>query len=311
MSFYLQVLGSNSAIAEPNRFSTAQILSVNHQLYLIDCAEGTQIQMRRFSIKYSKINHIFISHLHGDHFFGIFGLLSSYSLNNRKNTLNIFAPKELQKMLTSEYAPIKISELTFDVKFFNLPQDKNIIFEDNNITVECFNLKHKIETKGFIFREKEKELNILKSAIKKYNLSVPQIKNIKKGKDLKLDNKIIPNKELTKKPHNPRSFAFCSDTAYYEDIIKYIKNVDLLYHEASFCENYSEKAALHYHSTAKQAALIAKKANVKLLFIGHLSSRISNPNICLNEAKNIFKNTILANDGLIIELTKSHEFIVK
>jgi len=310
MNFKIQILGSNSAIPNFNGFTTSQVITVHNEPYLIDCGEGTQIQMRRFAVKYSKINNIFISHLHGDHFFGLFGLLSTYKLNNRNKSLNIFADKKLEQMLTSELSPIDISELGFDVNFVNLPDSQQVVFENKHLTVKTINLKHRIVTRGFLFEEKSRELNINKDAIVKYNLTIEQILFIKAGKDILIDEKIIPNKNLTVKPFKPRSFAFCSDTAYHEPIIDVIKNVDLLYHESTYCDDNIEKAQKVQHSTAIQAAKIAKHAQVEKLLIGHFSTSILNKKECLIQAKSIFEETILAKDGLNIDISRNHEFII-
>ncbi|MBN2662221.1 MAG: ribonuclease Z [Bacteroidales bacterium] len=310
MNFKIQILGSNSAIPYFNRFNTAQIITVHNEPYLIDCGEGTQIQMRRYAVKYSKINNIFISHLHGDHYFGLFGLLSTYKLNSRNKALTIYSDPKLEKMLKSEFSPINLAELGFDVFFVNLPKNDQVIFENKHLSIKTINLKHGIDTKGFLFEEKNGDLNISKDAILKYKLSIDQILSVKAGNDLVINGKVIPNKNLTLKLPSPRSFAFCSDTAYHEPIIKSIKNIDLLYHEATYCQDNTEKAAEVLHSTVIQAATIAQKANVKQLIIGHFSSSITNLNLCLAEAKPVFDNTILAKDGLTIEITRKHELIV-
>jgi len=311
MNFEIQVLGSNSALPNFNRFSTAQILTVHNEPYLIDCGEGTQIQMRRFHTKYGKINNIFISHLHGDHYFGLFGLLSTYNLNDRNTEINIFADQKLEKILCSDYSPINLSELKFKVNFHHLQNGKNVIYEDKHITVSSFNLRHRINSWGFLFEEKPKDLNIQKGAIDKYNLTIDEIKDIKKGGNLVRNEFIIDNEELTIKPHTPRSFAFCSDTAYFPEIVPFIKNIDLLYHESTFCKDNTKKALLVFHSTSEQAAQIAKLADVKSLLIGHFSPRIINPVVCLNEAKDVFENTFLAEDGITFEILKDHTVIQK
>lgn len=310
MNFKIQILGSNSAIPYIHRFNTAQVITVHNEPYLIDCGEGTQIQMRRYAVKYSKINNIFISHLHGDHFFGLFGLLSTYKLNARHKPLTIYSDFRLEKMLKSEFSPLNLSELGFDVNFVTLPKVEQTIFENKHLCVKTINLKHRIDTKGFLFEEKSRDLNILKDAILEYNLSIDQILAVKAGEDLIINGKTVPNNQLTVKPDMPRSFAFCSDTAFWQPIISKIQNIDLLYHEATYCDDNTEKAREFKHSTVTQAATIAKRANVKKLIVGHFSPSITNINACLAEAKPIFKNTLLAKDGLTIDITRKHEFIV-
>lgn len=301
-TFSLTVLGSNSALPTIDRFSTAQLLNVNERFFLIDCAEGTQLQLRRFKIRYLKINHIFISHLHGDHYYGIFGLLSSLNLSGKKGEVHIYAHPNLEKLLNLK---MQFSEpFMFDVVFHPLNSKLNeVIYEDKNITVETIPLKHRIPSCGFLFREKEKPKNIIKEKIEAYNISIKDILKIKKGEDLILDNgQTIPNKALTKAPAPLRSYAFCSDTIYREQIIPIVKNVDLLYHEASFLSNKSDFAKRTYHSTAAQAATIAKKADVKKLLIGHFSARYKKTEDLLNEACAVFPNTIAAYDGLRVDI---------
>ncbi len=302
MNFEIQILGSSSALPTINRFPTAQILTANEQPYLIDCGEGTQIQMRRFNAKFGKIKHIFISHLHGDHYFGLFGLLSTYNLLGRTEPVNIFADKELENILMSENSPIKYEELSYKLNFFHLPDDTQIIFENKTLTVTAFPLKHRIKTRGFLFKEKKRQVNVIKEKISEYNLSIQQILDLKAGKEIEISGKKFLNTDLTNPAPPQRSFAFCSDTAFNEDIIETIKNVNLLYHEATFSKSDVSNAEKTFHSTAEDAAIMAKKSNAKKLVIGHFSTRYNNPTILLNEAKEIFQNTFLANDGEIFKI---------
>lgn len=299
--FELQILGSGSAIPTDQRSLTAQILTAHNEPYLIDCGEGTQIQMRRFDVKSSKINNIFISHLHGDHFFGLFGLLSTFNLQGRIKPLNIHADKELEKILKSEHSPLDIKELKFDIIFHHLPDETKIIFENNYISVKSFMLKHRIITRGFLFQEKEQQPNIIKEKISELNLSVEQILDLKNKKDILVDGKKISYKKLTTIKNKLRSFAFCSDTAFKEDIIPIIKDVDLIYHESTFSEKDATFAEKTSHSTAADAANMAKLSNAKKLVIGHFSSRYTRLNFILDEAKDVFPNTVLAFDGLKVE----------
>ncbi|MBN2891122.1 MAG: ribonuclease Z [Bacteroidales bacterium] len=303
MNFEIQILGSGSAIPTKDRSLTAQIITAYKEPYLIDCGEGTQLQMRRFDVKFSKIKHIFISHLHGDHFFGLFGLISTYNLLGRKSTLNIYAHKELEDMLLCENSPLKIDELVFDIKFHHLSDEEKIIYENNNLIVKSFPLNHRIKTCGFLFQQKVRQPNIIKEKITEFNLSIQQILDLKAGKDIEIDNKLFPNNELTNSPPAPKSYAYCSDTAYFENIIPIIQNTDLLFHEATFSEKDAMNAEKTGHSTASDAANIAQKANVKQLLIGHFSTRYPNLNYLLKEAQNIFPNTILTEDGLVIEIS--------
>ena len=302
MNFKLQILGSSAALPTVKRYTTAQILTVSEKPYLIDCGEGTQIQMRRFGVKFGKIKNIFISHLHGDHYFGIFGLLSSYNLSNRTQDLNIFAHKELEDILKSEFSPIKIDELGFKISFHHLTDTETIILENKQVTVKSFPLKHRIKTCGFLFAEKQRPLNIIKEKIIELNLTVPQILDVKAGRDIIINDIIHKNYELTSSAYIPRSYAFCSDTAFSEEIIPVIKNIDLLYHEATFSEIDVSLAEKTYHSTASDAGKIAKLANVKQLVIAHFSTRYVNHYKLLEEAQQHFPNTIAGFDGMEINV---------
>jgi len=306
MNFNVTTLGVSSALPTSKRFPTAHVLDVHGHLFLIDCGEGTQIQLRRFKHKLSRLDNIFISHLHGDHFFGIFGLLSSLSLLNRKNNLNIFAPEGLQKILTSEHSPIDIEQLSYKIVFKNHKPGHSKIYEDKRISVEAFSLKHRIASWGFVFRETQKTPNIIKSKISEYNLSISEIVKIKYGADLRTeDGTIIKNEELTTPATKARSYAFCTDTVYLEKIIPIIKEVDLLYHEATFLHSEKKQAQLSYHTTAKEAGILAKKANVKQLLIGHFSARYKILDELKEEAKTEFENTVLAYEGLKVEIKSS------
>ena len=301
MSFTLTILGSSSALPTSKRFSTAQVMNILERFFLIDCGEGTQIQLRKYKIGFGKINNVFISHLHGDHFLGLLGLISTFNLLGRENDLNIYCPADLENILNCQLNYFE-NNLAFKIIYhplnFNNPK---IIYEDNKLTVKSFPLKHKIPTCGFLFEEKQKPSNIIKDKIQQLNIPIKDIVKIKQGSDFVADNgEIYKNEELTLPPQKPLSFAYCSDTVYYEDIIPIIKNVDLLYHEATFMNDMKERAKQTFHSTTIDAATIAKKANVKQLVIGHFSARYKNIEPVLNEAKTIFPNTLAAEDGMSI-----------
>lgn len=304
MSFSLTILGCSSALPTSQRFPTAQILNISEQFYLIDCGEGTQIQIRKFCIRISKIHHIFISHLHGDHFFGLFGLISTMNLLGRKGDLHIYAPEELEKILSGILN--NFERIRFKVIFKKIDCTKNeIIFENNKITVETIPLKHRIPTCGFLFKEKPKLLNIRKESISQFQLTLKEIVQIKAGNDLIRDDKCIAaNQEITHPAQPQISYAYCSDTLYKEDIIPLIQNVNLLYHEATYTKEMEHRAKETYHSTAQQAAIIAKKANVKQLIIGHFSARYKNSSEILEEATSVFPDTIAAEDGLTVDIGK-------
>jgi ribonuclease Z len=303
MRFDVTILGSNSAIPAYGRFPTAQVLNVSEQLYLIDSGEGVQWRLQECNIKRGKINQIFISHLHGDHIFGLIGLLNSFSLSKREEPIIIFSPKGLEEIIQVQLKNARAS-LSFPLSFHDLETSKNqLIFEDNLVEVSTIPLQHRIPTCGFLFKEKPRPLNINPAKIEEFEIPFEKIREIKGGKDYRLLNgKVIPNEELTFPPVNPRSYAFCSDTVYSESIIPIIQNVDLLYHEATFLHEMKDLAAETMHSTAKEAALIAKKAKADQLIIGHYSSRYKDLTPLLDEAQEVFPNTILGTDGKTISV---------
>jgi len=281
------------------------MLNAHERLFLIDCGEGTQMQLRKLHIKISKINCIFISHVHGDHTLGLIGLISTFNLVGRKSDLHLFAHKEFEGILNTSIN-FYIEELGFKLIFHPLGIRRELIYEDKNILVESIPLKHRIPTCGFIFREKQLLPNIKKELIEKYSILLKDIHKIKNGDDLQLSDSIsIPNAELTYNTTIPRSYAYCSDTLFHERIVKYLKGIDLLYHEATFAENELNLAKQTGHSTAAQAALIAKKAGVKQLLIGHFSSRYKNISVLVDEAKTIFSNTIGVEDGMVFEILRT------
>lgn len=303
MTFSVTILGSSSALPTPNRFSTAQVLNVLERFFLIDCGEGTQIQLRRFKIKSNRINHVFISHLHGDHFLGIFGFISSMNLLDRKMPLFIHGPFKLKKLI-DEFITTFDKGLGYEIIFEPLTyNDKKIIYEDDKIKVESIPLRHRIPTCGFIFSEKPRLRNINPESIKEHQIPIKWIPKIKEGQDYITQNgEVIANKKLTFDPPQPRSYAFISDTAKNPQIIQHIKNVDLLYHEATFADEGKKRAKQTGHSTARQAGEIAKLAEVKQLIIGHFSNRYKSLEFLLNEAKEAFNNTNLAIDGSVFHV---------
>jgi ribonuclease Z len=306
MSFSVTILGSNSALPTSERYPTAQMLNVSERFFLIDCGEGTQMQLRKYKVKFSRINHIFISHLHGDHIFGLMGLISTLGLLGRKNDLHIFAHPDLEKLLQPQI-DYYCADLPYKVVFKPIdPRHQQVIFEDDKVTVETIPLKHRIPACGYLFRQKPAPLKVRKACIDQFELSIAEIVKIKNGCDLRLeDGTIIPNCELTEPSIPGYSYAFCSDTRYFEKLSTMVKDVDLLYHESTFTNADEQLARKTTHSTAEQAALTAKNANAKQLIIGHFSARHRDLSPYLEEAKNVFPNTQLALEGITFDVTKT------
>lgn len=299
MTFSVTILGSSSALPTSNRFPTAHVLNAHERLLLLDCAEGTQIQLRRFKLKLSRIDDIFISHLHGDHVLGLVGLISTLNLLGRKATLTIHAHAPLQPLL-SQNINFFVNDLQYPIEFKALDgKRRKIIMQDDKVSVESIPLKHRIPSNGFIVKETEKLPNIKKDLVDKYSIPLSEIIKIKHGNDyITPDGSIIPNSELTYISSHPRSYAYCSDTKYFEGLAEIVQGVDLLYHEATFGNDMLKMAKATGHSTAAQAATIAKEAGVKKLIIGHFSSRYKDVTPLLNEAREIFPETYTAEDGL-------------
>jgi len=299
----LTILGFNSAIPTINANPTSQYLNIRDSGILIDCGEGTQVQLRKAKIKFNSINQIFISHLHGDHVFGLLGLISSLSLLGRENSLTIFGPKGIKDFVENQLKIVQ-SYHEFELIFHELAsKESELIFENTKYSVHTIPLKHRIYTNGYLFREKQSSRKLNMEEIKKYpEIEICDYQNLKSGNDFILsDGFVLKNSSLTFDPLIPKSYAFCSDTIYNEKIIPIIKNVDLLYHEATFLDAFKEMAIKTGHSTSLEAGIIAQKANVKKLIIGHFSNRYSDYEILLEESKTVFPNTFLPQE--IIPIT--------
>ena len=303
MSFELTILGSNSALPTSNRYPTAQVLEVPGRCFLIDCGEGTQIQLRRNKISFSSIQHIFISHLHGDHYYGLIGLISTMNLMGIKGELHIYAHSELKNLIQPQLDQIR-GELTVQPVFHPLNFKKpQTIFESRTVEVISFPVRHSLPTCGFLFREKQKPANIRKEMISMYDIPIAKIKEIKEGADFESANgTVVPNSELTIPPPHPTSYAFCTDTAFHPPIAEIIQGVDVLYHESTFLEELKELAAKTLHSTAKEAAEMAILAGAKKLIIGHFSARFKKTDRFLEEAKQVFDNTEVAIEGKTFQI---------
>ena len=299
----LTILGCYAATPRTITNPTSQVLEIKNRMFLIDCGEGTQVQLRKNKIKFSKINQVFISHLHGDHFFGLIGLISTFSLLGRTTDLHIYGPKGIKEIILLQLR-LSNSWTNYDLYFHELESEvSETIFEDDKVVVTTIPLKHRVYTNGFLFQEKIGERKLNMDAVLNHEIESCYFQKIKNGKDITLENgRIISNSILTFDPIQPKSYAFCSDTVYHEAIVPIIENVDVLYHESTFLESEDALALKTLHSTAKQAAQIALKANVKLLILGHYSTRYDNITVFQEEAKTIFPEVLLADDGNTFEL---------
>lgn len=305
MKFEVTILGNTSPFPSKNRLPTCQVLNINERLYLVDCGEGAQIRMNEYQIKRSRIDHIFISHLHGDHYFGLLGLLGSYRVSRRTAPLHIYCPKGLEELIALEAKISYAGDFQFPLHFhFTNHKKKECLLENADISVFSIPLQHgQIPTTGFLFKAKEKPRNMLKSAIETYKIPFQAIPAIKNGASFECaDGTIIQNERLTIAPLPPKSYAFCSDTIYNEAILPIIAGVDLLYHEATFTYADAPDATEKGHSNAIEAATIAKKAKVKQLIIGHFSSRYNDLEVLKLEAQTVFQPTEIATEGRTFEI---------
>ena len=299
----LTILGCYSAT--PRRFNnpTSQLLEIKGNLFLIDCGEGTQVALRKSKAKFARVRNVFISHLHGDHFYGLIGLISTFHLLGREAELTIYGPKGI-KQITELQLKFSGSKLNYPLHFVELSSlEPEMIYEDEKVTVQTIPLDHRVYTNGYLFREKpgERKLNI--DAIEELDVDMSYYRKLKAGDDV-LNNKgkLIKNENVTFSPDPPKSYAFCSDTMYKPDIIPIIKNVSILYHESTFLEEHKQYCTITKHSTAKQAATIAKNAKVGKLILGHYSTRYESIELFKDEAKTVFKNTDIADDYKVFEI---------
>jgi ribonuclease Z len=298
MNFEVTILGSGAALPTSYRNPTSQYVQCNDRHILIDCGEGTQVQLRKYQVHIQKINHILISHLHGDHFFGLVGLLSSLHLLGRDKGLTIYGPEELEQIIRLQLE-VGGAKLAFDLKFVALNgKEHRLLFEDKLIEIWTFPLSHRIPTNGFLIKEKPKERKLNAERFEEAGLSLTLIPKLKQGLDVELESgEVIYADEYTYAAKPSKSYAYCSDTIFDERIVEYIKNADLLYHEATFLNDKLERAKQTFHSTASQAATIAKQAQVGKLLLGHLSARYENGLRHLEESSPIFENVTVVEDG--------------
>ena len=302
MPFEVFILGNNSAIPAHGRHPTSQVVNHHEKFYLVDCGEGTQIQLSKYKIKRSRLDHIFISHLHGDHYFGLIGLITSFHLLRREKPLHIYAPKGLKEILEMQLN-VSDTKLVFELIFHETKFDSaEILLENDDLTISSFPVKHRIPTTGFLFREKNIQRKVRTEKLEAESIPHELIVELKKGKDVFLNEKKYLSAEWTFPPASPRSYAFCADTLYHEELKNYIQGCNLVYHEATFMEESSERAKQTFHSTAKQAATMAQIASVKHLLLGHFSAKYEDLLPLLIEAKEIFAHTKLAIEGLKFEV---------
>lgn len=298
----LTILGCYAATPRTFTNPTSQVLEIRNRLFLIDCGEGTQVQLRKNKVKFSKINQVFISHLHGDHFYGLIGLISTFMLLGRTADLYVYGPKGIKEVILLQLK-LSNSYTAYNLYFHELAsKESEVIFEDEKVVVRTIPLQHRVYTNGFLFQEKVGDRKLNLDAVQHYNIETCYYQNIKNGKDIELeDGTIIPNGKLTFDPIPPKSYAFCSDTVYDESIIPIIENADILYHESTFLETEAHLSQKTMHTTAKQAATIALKANVKQLIMGHYSTRYASIDLFKEEAETIFPNVLLSDDGKTFE----------
>ena len=301
--FEVNILGCGSALPTTRHFSSSQVVNIREKLFMIDCGEGAQLQLRRSKLKFTRLNHIFISHLHGDHCFGLMGLISTFGLLGRTATLHIYAHKELERLLAPQLE-FFCKGMTYDVAFHAIdPSKAEVIYDDRSVSVSTIPLKHRMPTCGFLFQEKKTPNHIIRDMVDFYQVPVFELNRIKNGEDYVCpDGTIVPNHRLTRPSAPARSYAYCSDTICLPSIVPQIQGVDLLFHEGTFAQADAARAKETFHTTTMQAAQIARDAQVRQLIIGHFSARYEDENILLQEAKTIFPNTLLAKENLIIQI---------
>lgn len=296
--FGVTILGNNSALPAYDRHPTAQVVTLDQYQILIDCGEGTQMQLSRFKIRRSKIGHILISHLHGDHYFGLIGLITSMGLLGREQDLHIFGPFELKDIITLQLS-VAQTKLSYELIFHALPDNNEPVFENDKFSIECFKVTHRISCWGFLIKEKLSARKINREAIKKYNILNHQFEDLKNGMDITDAAGVkILNTDVTLANPTSRSYAYCADTIYMPDLVPIIANATLLYHETTFLEAHEDRAILRFHSTTKHAGLIAKESKVQYLLIGHFSSKYEMLDNFLSETQEYFSNTQLAIEGV-------------
>lgn len=301
--FVVHILGCGSALPTLKHNASSQIVELRGKAFMIDCGEGTQMQLRRSRIHFAKINAIFISHLHGDHCFGLLGLLSTFGMLGRTNKLKVYAPMSYE-LLFKQQVEFFMQGLEYEIEFVPVDTEKHeVIYEDKSLTVESIPLCHRMPCCGYLFREKPTLPHIRRDMIDYYEIPISQINNIKNGADWTTpDGDVIPNEKLVEPADPVRSYAYCSDTKYLPKLHKLVEGVSVLYHESTYTAEHQDRAKLYYHSTAEQAAMVAKDAHVGKLLLGHYSARYNNEDVLLKEAKQVFENSYLSKEGLCFKI---------
>ena len=302
--FRLHILGCGAALPTIKHFSAMQVVECRGKLYMIDCGEGAQLQMRRSSLSFEKLGHIFISHLHGDHCFGLIGLISTFGLMGRNATLHIHAPAQLEPMLKAQLDMFFNYDIGYGVEFHPVDTSQRaVVFEDRSVTVETIPLDHRMPCAGYLFREKPSLPHIRRDMIDLYGIPISQINNIKAGQGFTLpDGTYVAHEQLVTAADKPRSYAYCSDTRYMPKLHEMIRGVDTLYHESTYADDKEDGAAKYFHSTARQAATVARDAGVGKLLLGHFSARYVDETVLLNEAKEVFENTSLTAEMMVFDI---------
>ena len=301
--FKIHILGCGSALPTLKHNASSQLIEMRGKCFMVDCGEGAQMQFRRSHIHFSKLNAIFISHMHGDHCFGLMGLLSTLGMLGRTSKLRIYAPKEYA-ILFRQQVEFFMQTMEYEMEMIPVDTEKQqIIYEDHSLTVETVPLQHRVPCCGFIFREKPTLPHIRRDMIDYYGIPVSQINNIKNGADwTNEDGDIIPNVRLVQPADSPRSYAYCSDTRFVPGLEEKVKGVTVLYHESTYTSDQEDRAKIYYHSTARQAATIAAGAGVGTLLLGHYSARYNDEQVLLQEAKAVFENSILTQEGMVFNV---------
>lgn len=302
-AFKIHILGCGSALPTLHHNASSQVVEIREKLFLVDCGEGTQMQLRKAHVHFARLNHVFISHIHGDHCFGLIGMLSTFGMLGRTAKMHIYAPKELFPLLRQQLK-LFCSDLGYEIEFHEVDTTvQSILYEDRSLQIESIPLCHRVPTCGFLFKEKPTLPHIRRDMIDFYGIPCAQINNIKAGQGWTTpDGEVIPHERLVIPADSPRSYAYCSDTHYLPELYQQIKRVSALYHESTYGDDYQHLAEKYYHSTARQAAMVARDAEAGMLILGHYSSRYEDEQVLLNEAKEVFGNTILADELRVFEL---------